>query len=212
MQVVGNNMVMSSLNLSDEDQAVLRFMREHDGTPDRKEIQQGLRKAGYAITDKDVRQSLESMRERGYVEEHDSTPKTFSLSAFAPITEFKVDLDYAKIAEAAATEVYNIPGVPESVADEYVRRFCEGDGLKTVHPFTGELVDITEDTSLQDAMNEATQDIADIFDTPFGKPASDENAAGEGQSELGAVSDGGLNEFPDNDAPIDDDADEGTLV
>jgi Fe2+ or Zn2+ uptake regulation protein len=172
MKILGENMVMSSLNLTDEDQAVLRYLRESSSLPTRKDIQQGLRQAGYAITDTDVKQSLDSMRQRGYVAEQDESPKTYKLSEFASVTQHKIGLDYQKIVDAAKQEIYNTPGIPEDVASAYVRHYCEGEGLLAVDPFSGETINITEDTGLQDAMNEATNDVAEIFDDPFGNAAS----------------------------------------
>jgi hypothetical protein len=167
MKILGENMVMSALNLTDEDQAVLRFLRESNETPTKRDIQQGLQQAGYAIAKKDVSRSLESMIERMYVREQQGTPNTYTLSEFATITNHTVGLDYAEVANACAEGVYNIPGVPEVVADAYAERYTQGTGLFAVDPYTGEEVDITEDTGLQDAVDEATEDVADIFDEPF---------------------------------------------
>jgi len=180
MKILGENMVMSSLNLTDEDQAVLRYLRESDSAATKRDIQQGLRQAGYAIRTKDVARSLESMREAMYVREQQngSDPNTFVVSDFAQVTTHNVGLDYAEVAKAAAEEVYNVPGVSVEVADAYVGRFCEGDGLTAVDPYTGQSVDITEDTSLQDAVDAATEDVADIFDDdPFWGDEEGENAA-----------------------------------
>jgi Fe2+ or Zn2+ uptake regulation protein len=157
MQVMGNNMVMSALNLTDEDQAILRLLNDLDYAPARKDIQQELRRLGHNIRDSDVKRSLDSMRESGYITEHSGSPLTYSLSDFASVTDVSVSLNYAEIVEAAAEEVRNISGIEPEVADEYVSRYCEGSGTIAVHPFTGEAVDITEDDSLGEMTEQASE-------------------------------------------------------
>ena len=183
MKILGENMVMSALNLTDEDQAVLRFLRESNETPSKRDIQQGLQKAGYSLAKKDVSRSLDSMIERMYVREQQGTPNTYVLAEFATITNHRVGLDYQRVADACAEGVYNIPGVPEVVADAYVDRFTSGNGLFAIDPYSGEEVNITEDTSLQDSVDEATDDVADIFDEPFfgDEDEGDENDQPEGE-------------------------------
>lgn len=170
MKIMGENMVMSALNLTDEDQAILRYLRESNETPTKRDIQQDLRGAGYNIQSRDVERSLNSMIERGYVRvaSDAGAANTYTLSEFASVTTHQVGLDYSEIVEAAKAGVYEIPGVPEEVADAYVERYCTGNGLFAIDPYTGEEVDITEDNGLQDAVDEATEDVADIFDDdPF---------------------------------------------
>ncbi|MFC7191897.1 hypothetical protein ACFQL7_20645 [Halocatena marina] len=185
MKILGERMVMSSLNLTDEDQAVLRYLRESSSMVDRTDIQQGLRQAGYNINDRDIQRSLTSMREKGYVQvDKSSSPHSFSLSPFASVTEFEVGLDYQKIVDAAAESIYKVSGVPEAVADEYVRRYCEGEGTFVTDPYDGEEIDITEDTSFQDSVNDATDDIADAFDEPvFGSTDDAEESEPEPEPE-----------------------------
>ncbi|WP_330630696.1 hypothetical protein [Halocatena halophila] len=176
MKILGERMILSSLNLTDEDQAVLRYLRESKSMCDKADIQMGLREAGYNINDRDIRRSLDSMREKGYVRvDKSSSPHSFSLSPFASITNFEVGLDYEAIVEEAKEVVYNIDGVSDEVADEYVERYCEGTGTFVTDPFTGEELDITEDASLQEAVDSQTEAVADVFDEPmFGTDSEDD--------------------------------------
>ena len=170
MKILGENMVMSALNLTDEDQAILRYLRESGSTPTKRDIQQDLRGAGYNIQSRDVERSLNSMTERGYVRvaSDAGSANTYTLSEFASITTHQVGLDYSEVVEAAKEGIYMIDGIPEEVADAYVERYCTGSGLFAIDPYTGEEVDITEDNGLQEAVDEATEDVADIFsDDPF---------------------------------------------
>jgi Fe2+ or Zn2+ uptake regulation protein len=195
MKILGNNMVMSSLGLTDEDQAVLRFLRESKAACTKRDIQQGLRQAGYTIRTKDVAQSLESMMEAMYVTEQQNgtDANTYTLSEFAQVTTHNVGLDYGEVAKAAAEEVYNTPGVPTEVADAYVGRFCEGDGLLAIDPYTGTEVDITEDDSLQKQVDAATEEVADIFDDdPFWGDDEGENEATDELEEVDAETQGTL--------------------
>ena len=186
MKILGENMVMSALNLTDEDQAILRYLRESNETPTKRDIQQDLRGAGYNIQSRDVERSLKSMIERGYVRvaSDAGSANTYTLSEFASITTHKVGLDYSEVVEAAKEGVYEIPSIPEPVADAYVSRYCEGNGLFAIDPYTGEEVDITEDDSLQSAVDEATEDVADIFsDDPFYGGGDSEDDGDEPEAE-----------------------------
>lgn len=170
MKILGENMVMSALNLTDEDQAILRYLRESNETPTKRDIQQDLRGAGYNIQSRDVERSLKSMIERGYVRvaSDGGNANTYTLSEFASITNHKVGLDYSVVVEAARDGVREIDGISDPVADAYIQRYCEGNGLFAIDPYTGEEIDITEDNGLQEAVNEATEDVADIFsEEPF---------------------------------------------
>lgn len=192
MQIFGNNMVMSTLNLTNEDQAVLRFLREVDYTPSVRDVHEGLQRAGYAVMEQDVRRSLKSMVERGYVSEHDGSPLTYSLSDFHSITQHKIGLDFGELVEIAKREIRNTK-IPEAVQDLYIERFCEGEGLMAVHPYTGETVNIIEDRSLQDVIDEATADVGDVLGDPFEKYRADDEPAAESSpaAEAEVEADGG---------------------
>jgi len=186
MKIMGENMIISSLNLTDEDQAVLRFLRESNSSVERADIQQGLRSSGYNINDRDVQRSLKSMRENGYIQVNNnaSGPNSYSLSPFHSVTEVDVGLDYEAIVKACREKVYEKEYVPEVVADFYAETYCEGTGLIQIDPFTGEAEDITEDTSLQDAVDEATDGVGDVFDEPmFGSSDSDDSDDDEPEPE-----------------------------
>lgn len=174
MTVLGNKMVMSALNLSKEDRAILDMMRESNSTLTKADIQQGLRSQGLNIGDRDVKRSLDSMRERAYVRVHqDQNPNEYSLNDFASVSEHDSALDYDAIVDAAADWVYDL--VPTEYGDLYVERFCQGDGLITTHPFTGEAADITEDDDFEEMMESGIKGVEEVFEE-----ARDEIPEGDG--------------------------------
>ena len=184
MKIIGESMIMSALNLTDESQAILRFLRESKSSPSKRDIQQGLQQAGYNITKKDIAKALESMIDRMYVREQQGTPNTYVLSEFASITKHEVGIDYQVVVDACKEHIYDTPGVPEAVAEDYVERFCEGEGLFAIHPFTGEEVDITEDTELQEVIDGATESAEETFDEPmFGSETSTNDDTADAQAE-----------------------------
>ena len=185
MKIMGENMIISSLNLTDEDQAVLRFLRESNAEVERSDIQEGLRQAGYTINDRDVQRSLKSMRENGYIQSHDdnSGAKTYSLSPFHTVTQVDVGLEYEPIIEQSAQQVAQKDYVPGVVADYYEETFCTGTGLFAANPFTGEMEDITEDTDLQDAIDEATDDVAEHLNEPMFGNDDDDSDGNAGTNE-----------------------------
>jgi hypothetical protein len=162
MTVLGNKMVMSSLNLREEDRNILELLENSDSVLTKADIQQSLRSQGLNITDRDVKRSLDSMRMKGYVRVHqDVSPNEYSLNEFASVTKHDAGLDYEEVVDAAAQHVYDI--VPDEYGDMYVERFCEGDGLITTHPFTGEAVDITRDDDLEDLMDSGIAGVEEVF-------------------------------------------------
>jgi len=173
MTVLGNKMVMSALNLRKEDRAVLSLLRESKSNLSKAEIQQSLRTQGYNITDRDVRRSLDSMASKGYVRIHQGNPNEYSLNEFASVTKHDPGLNYADVVASAKETVYDI--APEDVADEYVDRFCRGDGLITTHPLTGEAVDITEADELDEMIDDGIEGVEEVFDEAMADVPTDES-------------------------------------
>lgn len=160
MTILGNKMVMSALNLTREDRAILDLLDEAHANLTKADIQQRLRTAGYNITDRDVRRSLKSMRGKGYVRVHQGNPNSYSFSDFATVVHHEAGLDYGELVDAAATDVYEV--TPDESADLYVDEFCEGTGLITTHPFTGGAVDIRERDELREMMESGMEEVEEI--------------------------------------------------
>jgi Fe2+ or Zn2+ uptake regulation protein len=174
MTVLGNKMVMSALNLREEDRAILSLLRESKSNLSKAEIQQSLRTQGFNITDRDVRRSLDSMNSKGYVRVHQGNPNEYSLNEFASVTQHEAGLDYQQVVDAASEKVYEV--APDPVADEYVDRFCQGDGLITTHPLTGEAVDITEANELDEMVDDGIEGVEEVFDEAMADvPTSDDS-------------------------------------
>lgn len=173
MTILGNKMVMSALNLTKEDQAILDLLEESHSNLSKAQIQQQLRAQGYHVSDRDVKRSLKSMREKGYVREFQSNPNEYAVSEFASVTRHEVGLDYGDIAEAAADTVGNV--VEEDAADAYRATFCRGNGLMSTHPFTGRAVDITEDDTLEQMLDTGIRGLQESL----GKEDNDDEQEGE---------------------------------
>lgn len=163
MTVIGNKIVMSALNLTRQDRAILDLLEESDSDLTKAEIQQALRQHGFNITDRDVRRSLETMRTKGYVRVHQDATNTYSFNEFGSVVHHDAGLDYEDVVHAASEQIYEV--APPDAGDRFVEAFCEGEGLLTTHPFTGEAVDIVEDDTLQEMMETGLDDIGTTMDT-----------------------------------------------
>lgn len=163
MTILGNKMVMSALNMTREDRAILVLLDSSNAQLTKTEIQQRLRQSGLNITDRDVVRSLDSMRLKGYVREIQGTPNSYTVSEFANVVRHSAGLDYSKIVESAEENIYKI--VDTEVADKYVETHCRGDGLITIHPFNGKSVDITETDDLEELMDEGFEEIESAVST-----------------------------------------------
>ena len=182
MTILGNKMVMSALNLQREDRAILRLLENSSANLTKADIQQSLRSHGFNITDSDVARSLDSMRMKGYVRVHQGNPNTFSLNEFAQVTRHDAGLDYGGLVDTAREHIYDL--LDDDKADLYVDRFCEGNGLLTTHPITGEAVDITQVDELENMMDDGIEDVAGVFDdAKDGMTSDDEDDNGPDQSQ-----------------------------
>lgn len=165
MRIFGEKMVLSALNLRDKDFKLLQILRE---TPDQgfsaAELQMEMRDVGWNITSRDVRTSLENMISKGYVRKDQSTsPILWSATPFATQARREVNMDWQEVVDDTRETVYDT--MPDSVADEYESRFLEGEGLFVTHPFTGETVNLTEETAneLENKVEEREAEETDAF-------------------------------------------------
>lgn len=166
MTILGNRMVMSSLNLTRQDRAILSLLENASSNMEKKEIQQSLRSQGFNITDRDVRRSLESMREKGYVREHQGTPNTYTISEFASVAHHDAGIDYERVVDTASEQVFEIVG--NDAAQTYVDTFCSPDGLQTTHPFTGETINILDVDELETMMDDGISDVENTLGSGSG--------------------------------------------
>lgn len=162
MTIIGNKMVMSALNLTREDRAILELLKNSTADLTKAEIQQSLRSQGFHVADDQVRSSLDSMREKGYVRVHQDATNTYSFNEFGSVVYHDVGIDYGKLADYAAEEVYELAS--DDKADLYVDRFCGGEGMIATHPFTGRAVNIEEDDTLETMMEEGISGVEDVFE------------------------------------------------
>jgi Fe2+ or Zn2+ uptake regulation protein len=162
MTILGNKMVMSALNLTKQDRAILDLLEQSSQELTKADIQQSMRSQGFNITDRDVVRSLDTMRTKGYVRVHQDSTNTYTFNEFGQVVHHDAGLDYEGVVAAAQEEIYN--SVPDERADRYVESFCEAEGLITTHPFTGEAVRITEDNTLEEMMETGVNAIEETFD------------------------------------------------
>lgn len=162
MTILGNKMVMSSLNLQTEDRAIMQILDEVSGAMTKAQIMQAMQSRGLNIADGEINSSLDSMQSKGYVQVYqDVSPNEYTLSQFATVANHDVGIDYQSVVDAARESIYDL--VPDDYADLYVNQFCEGTGLLTTHPFSGQSVDITEDDDLDDMLDTGLEDVEEIF-------------------------------------------------
>jgi hypothetical protein len=194
MRVFGQEMILSSLNLRDRDLAILRFLREDMSQAySKSELQQKLRSAGLNVTDRDVATSLKGMKNKGYVRKDDSqSPILWSATPFASQVDAGINLDWSEMVEDTVDVAYKT--FDDSIADEYVERFCEKGGLEVRDPLNGDVVDITEASVLKEEVEdriEVEEEIIEEETVEASEGGSDEpdpsECEPEGQADLGGV-------------------------
>jgi len=190
-RIFGEKMVLSSLNLTEIDFAILNLLRTRAQALEVSEVMTEMRKQGYNLSDQQARGALESMLGKGYVfKDTSGTLVKYSPSPFATQDNISRDIsiDFETVVEQTKADARN--ALEPDVADEYIARFCEGDGLVTQHPINGEEVHIVE-TDLLDEVSERIEEESDTIDesNPFGddgtqdepEPEPDGDESGDGQ-------------------------------
>ena len=183
MRIFGQDMVLSALNLRDRDLLILNLLRVDMKTAlSQSEIQMALREEGLNCSDRDVAKSLKGMLNKGYVKKDQSqSPVVWSATPFANQVSADVRLDWETVVED--TEEIARKTLSESDAEEYIERFCRGDGLLVRSPFSGEVVNITESNDLEEIIDDKMEIENEIIDkTQLGNEPEE-----AGQASLGGV-------------------------
>lgn len=192
MKVFGEDMIMSALNLQDIDKTIIEVMREDPAEGwTANEMQMRLREEGHNITDRDVRSSFKNMKEKGYVRQEKNTNgvNEYFTSPFASALDHQAAVDWESVIEDSKRSVRNT--LPEESAEEYISRFCEGDGLLATHPITGKVYDITEDDELAEKAQEAQEAVSEAMSGSVYDTAEEDTQEGGDDQEPS----GGLYEF-----------------
>jgi hypothetical protein len=192
MRIFGEKMVLSALNLRDEDFEILEVLREdlrNDGSGlSKAEVQMEMRDRGFNITNSDVARALDNMLTKGYVRKDQSgSPVLWSAAPFAKEATRNVNMDWEEIIED--TKQTARESLPEDVAEEYIEEHCQGEGLIATHPFTGETVNITESNELEETIEEREEEEADVFSEGLYGSSDDEEATASGGEMQGTLGD-----------------------
>ncbi|UBF19779.1 hypothetical protein HRTV-22_gp71 [Halorubrum virus HRTV-22] len=179
MRIFGEQMILSALNLREIDFEMLSMLRDTNDGYSKAEIQMEMRDRGFNITNRDVHSALNNMLTKGYVRKDQSeNPVMWKASEFAAQAKRDVTLNWEEMVED--TKETARQALPEDVAEEYIERFCEGDGLFVTHPFTGEKLNITKQNILEDKVEEATEAEEDVFSQDlYGGDSDDTDDAGD---------------------------------
>lgn len=100
-----------------------------------------LLKRSYTPTVDAVKKYSDNLMEIGYVTRNEELrPFRYSLNPELQ-REYKISIDWNAVVEQCKMSVSK--NFPE-IADEYIERFCEGDGLIVVHPFDGHKLNLLD--------------------------------------------------------------------
>ena len=183
MRIFGEKMVLSALNLRDKDFELLGILRNNpDVAMSADELQMEMPERGFNITTPDIRSSLDNMQYKGYVRKNtDSSHVEYSATPFATKAKRYVDLNWSEVVEQ--TKKTARKAMPDKIAEQYIERHCQGEGLLVTHPFTGETVNLAEQTANELAAKEAEQveEQNEMMDetNPFGSGgSSDDDSSG----------------------------------
>ena len=192
-KIFGEELVMSALNLKPLDRKMLHFLRTR---PNQKYSAMDLQKEmgrpeyGENRAVSEIRQSLEDMIHKMYVERHEETPVAFSASPFGQsinVSE-QAKLDWEKVVERAKEKARE--NLDPEDAEKYIRDHCEGSGLIVTHPITGETVNILEDTEYEEELDQAQEEVDEVMEEPMSTNWRDVRHLADEQSNP-ATTDGG---------------------
>lgn len=168
-KVFGEKMVLSALNLQDIDFEILELLRESGQSMTVAEVQTEMRKRGQNLSEPQTRGSLEAMEDKGYVFRDNAGSRVkFQPSPFATedTVARDIQISFENIVEQTKEDAKFALG--EAQADEYISRYCEGEGLIVTHPFNGEQVniieqDLSDDIAKQESKEEEALNATDPF-------------------------------------------------
>lgn len=186
-RIFGEKMVLSALNLRDMDFEILGLLRDSGTAMTAAEVQMEMRKrGGQNYSDNQVRRALDGMLDKGYViKDQGGNRVKYQPSPFATADQVSTDIevDFENIVEGTKEAARS--ALPEELADEYISKYCEGEGLLTTHPFTGETINIIEQSMTEDIEEQQEQEEQVIENTdPFA--SSDDDGDG-GNADLGSI-------------------------
>ena len=174
MKVFGEQMIMSALCLKEIDQVILEFLRDEQAAFTVSKIQAKIRADGYSATDRDVQSALKNMKNKAYVDVNQAeAPNTWYATPFAQIIEHPAAIDYSELVNRTEDLVKEV--LPSGEAEEYIYKHCRGEGLLVTHPFTGETINIVEDTSFEEVLEETHEEMGSMMDEPFYGDGSNES-------------------------------------
>lgn len=177
MRIFGEQMVLSALNLRDEDFAMLDLIRDSEDGMTKAEIQMDMRDEGWNITNRDVSSALNNMLTKGYVRKDQSqNPILWDKTPFAKNASREVKMDWEELVDD--TKEIAKDNLPGDVADEYIDRFCKGDGLFATHPFDGHSVNITDQNLLEETVEEQEEKEEEVFSDDLYTGSSDDETQG----------------------------------
>lgn len=175
MRIFGEQMILSALNLREEDFEMLNIIRESENGMAAADLQQEMRDRDFNITNRDVRNALDNMQTKGYVRaDRDQSPILWADAPFASKAKRDVKLDWEELVED--TKDVSKETLPGKVADEYIDRFCSGEGLIVTHPFTGEQLNITKQNILEEKVEEQEEQEDEVFANPLHGASNDDEA------------------------------------
>ena len=106
------------------------------------------------------------MKTKAYVDVNQAdNPQTWYSTAFAQVVDHPTAINYEDLVDRTKEVAAKV--LDPDVAAEYVERFCHGEGLIATNPIDGTQVNITEDTSFAEELEEAGEEMEDVLSTPL---------------------------------------------
>lgn len=193
MKIFGESMVMSALNISTEDVAIISLLREKKSAMSVSKIKQLLADPdgpGINIPNKLVRQQLEALDDRGYVtKDAQSSPVTYRAGLFAKQVERSTRLDWNEVLDKTIENMNRTTVVPDTAKETYVASYCQNP--TEIQPFTGETVAIREDDTFSGELAEAAQQYEEAVSKPMWESPAPPSAPEEDDSDESASSESG---------------------
>jgi len=185
-KVFGEKMVMSALNLRDMDFEILEMLRNSGQSMTVAEVQTEMRREGQNLSEPQVRGALNAMIDKGYVFKDNSGARVkYQPSPFATedTVSKNITIDFQNIVDRTVKDAEYV--LEADVAEEYVEKFCNGEGLIATHPLTGEQVNITEQDLGDDIAEQAEKESEALDESdPFaGSNDSDDDNKDEPEQE-----------------------------
>lgn len=149
--IFGQTLIRSAMRCNQIERKIIKVCEEKPGVT-KNEVRKALQLVNITTTLNNIESHIKELENIGYImSERDGREYRYYVTD--DYKEFNVKPDFKKLVEHTINTINAHDYLTAAQKKEYISRYCSGDGLKAIHPFTGREVNIL-DYKFDDINNE----------------------------------------------------------